>query len=79
MMQADIVRDYMRDTAPLGAALTASVEEVTPEEEEEEEEEEEGDDEEEGIVSTTILYKLVMHQSIYNFLLSAHSCFPTLL
>lgn len=38
----------MRETAPLGAALTASVEEATPEEEEEEEEEEEGEDEEEG-------------------------------
>lgn len=39
----------MRETAPLGAALTASVEEATPEEEEEEEEEdEEGEEEEEG-------------------------------
>ena len=36
----------MRESAPLGAALTASVEEPTPEEEEEEEEE--GEDEEEG-------------------------------
>ena len=38
----------MRESAPLGAALTtASVEEPTPEEEEEEEEEE-GEDEDEG-------------------------------
>jgi len=45
--QADAIRDYMREAAPLGAALTtASVEEATPEEEEEEEEE--GEDEEEG-------------------------------
>ncbi|DBA71750.1 TPA: hypothetical protein ACH3X2_011022 [Trebouxia sp. C0005] len=44
---ADSIRDYMREAAPLGAALTSnSVEEVTPEEEEEEEEE--GEDEEEG-------------------------------
>ena len=49
MAQADSIRDYMREAAPLGAALTtASVEEATPEEEEEEEEE--GEDEEEGVV-----------------------------
>ena len=43
--QADSVRDYMRETAPLGAALTStSVEEPTPEEEEEEEEEGEDED-----------------------------------
>jgi len=49
--QADSIRDYMREAAPLGAALTSnSVEEATPEEEEEEEEEEEGEDEEEGIL-----------------------------
>jgi len=47
--QADSIRDYMREAAPLGAALTSnSVEEATPEEEEEEEEE--GEDEEEGII-----------------------------
>ncbi|KAL0030026.1 hypothetical protein WJX79_001973 [Trebouxia sp. C0005] len=46
-LEADSIRDYMREAAPLGAALTSnSVEEVTPEEEEEEEEE--GEDEEEG-------------------------------
>lgn len=44
-LEADSIRDYMRDTAPLGVALTTtSVEEPTPEEEEEEEEEEEGED-----------------------------------
>lgn len=49
-MQADSIRDDMRDTAPLGAALTtASVEEPTPEEEEEEEEEEEGEDDDDGV------------------------------
>ena len=49
--QADSIRDYMREAAPLGAALTtASVEEATPEEEEEEEEEE-GEDEEEGVAA----------------------------
>ncbi len=47
--QADSIRDYMREAAPLGAALTSnSVEEAPPEEEEEEEEE--GEDEEEGII-----------------------------
>lgn len=46
--QADSIRDFMREAAPLGAALTSnSVEEATPEEEEEEEE---GEDEEEGIL-----------------------------
>lgn len=51
MLQADLIRDYMRDTAPLGAALTtASVEEPTPEEEEEEEEEEEGEDDDDGVL-----------------------------
>ena len=50
LLQADSLRDYMRDTAPLGAALTStSVEEPTPEEEEEEEEEEEGEDDDDGI------------------------------
>ncbi len=48
-MQADSIRDYMREAAPLGAALTSnSVEEATPEEEEEEEQE--GEDEDEGIL-----------------------------
>ena len=42
----------MRDTAPLGAALTTtSIEEPTPEEEEEEEEEEEGEDDDDGIAN----------------------------
>lgn len=45
-LEADSVRDYMRETAPLGAALTStSAEEPTPEEEEEEEEEGEDEDE----------------------------------
>lgn len=44
-LQADSIRDFMREAAPLGAAhTTASVEEATPEEEEEEE----GEDEDEG-------------------------------
>ncbi|KAL3151558.1 hypothetical protein ABBQ38_012554 [Trebouxia sp. C0009 RCD-2024] len=48
-LEADSIRDDMRDTAPLGAALTtASVEEPTPEEEEEEEEEEEGEDDDDA-------------------------------
>lgn len=52
LLQADSIRDYMRDTAPLGVALTTtSVEEPTPEEEEEEEEEEEGEDDDGGNIS----------------------------
>lgn len=55
-LQADSIRDYMRETAPIGAALTTtSVEEPTPEEEEEEEEEEdEGEDEDDGTMTTSL-------------------------
>lgn len=60
----------MRETAPLGAALTASVEEATPEEEEEEEEEEEGEDEEEGTALLHACSQLSTH-------LSPVTCFPS--
>lgn len=55
----------MRESAPLGAALTASVEEATPEDEEEEEEE--GEDEEEG----TLLYLGTVAICLYRNFLSA--------
>lgn len=61
LLQADSVRDYMRETAPLGAALTStSAEEPTPEEEEEEEEEGEDEDEGTGLLLATIMH--VAHQ-----------------